>query len=159
METWGIVLSAGAVVAVIETIKELILWRQKRKAQIEDKASDKHGVYEDAIKNLSDKISAFIEADNKRYEEQERLWAEIKAQMDTICKKQDVLDEKQDAQCVTLRESLHNTIVHLADKYIKAGSIPVDEYERLKRLADAHHAIGGNGATKDLLTTLHSIIK
>lgn len=156
---WGLILGCGAVVALIESAKELILWRKNRKAQLEDnsaeKKTDQDRILEEQTKNIGEiagQLMEYMESNDSRNKEILSMLSSIKVEVETI-------NEKQDKQCEALRESLHNSIVHIAKKYIDAGEIPVDEYVTLKRLADAHHAIDGNGATKDVMETLHSIIK
>lgn len=45
MELWQVVLTSGTIVALVNGIQQIILWKMKRKAALVDKASDK----EDAL--------------------------------------------------------------------------------------------------------------
>lgn len=52
-------LSGGGAVAVIESFKELIMWRNNRKALKEDRAEEKTS---EKVKTLEDKVDALVEA-------------------------------------------------------------------------------------------------
>jgi len=138
MELWQMLFGSGVVVvAIINMITQLILWRSNRKAQQQDKAEEK----EDA-KETHD-------------------FNELKQCMDDgftrLESKFTVIDEKQDKQCAALKASLGNTIEHLADKYICRGSITVDELSKLEELYEPYHLCGGNGTKTHLMERCHAL--
>lgn len=152
------ILGAGAVVAVIEAIKELLLWSKNRKAQLEDKKSDKadeqekdHNAYIEALRNLSDKMEEYIKVSDQHLARTVQLLDEIKADVSR-------LQEQQEKQCDALQASLVNTILHLSEEYFDLGEIPAAEYQRLYVLYEAAEGVGANGALTAVMNKLEAIM-
>lgn len=130
-----ILLGSGVVVAVVEAIKELILWLINRKAQKQDKHDDQKTI----LTNLDGKVD------------------KISIRLNEYCNKVNDIDMKQDIQCSALQASLGNTIEYLAGKYIERGYISVDELAKLEDLYEPYHACGGNGAKTALLNRCRNL--
>ncbi len=130
-----ILLGSAVVVAVVEAIKEIILWLVNRKAQKHDKHDDQKTI----LVALTEKID------------------KISTRLDEYCDKVNNIDLKQDIQCSALQASLGNTIEYLAGKYIERGSITVSELAKLEDLYEPYHACGGNGAKTALLTRCRNL--
>lgn len=148
MEIWQILLGSGvAVVALIDLIGKLILWRKNRNAQVEDK-NDEQSL---AIEKLTDTLNEYMDADKTRAD---ALQSQIKKLVEDVGD----IKTKQDKQAFALQISLQNTILYRGAEAIKKGSISVDEYARMQKLAEGAKAVGADGVVTATMNALEKII-
>lgn len=109
--------TGGALVAVIEGIKEAFAWRRNRKAQLEDRADDR-------VKEIEELKEAFAGL------------AESQKEMKTAI----------DALITATRIQMLDRIQHLGLAYIARGDVSYEERKTLHEMHDSYHyGLGGNG--------------
>lgn len=148
MEIWQYLFGSGVLlVALVDLIGKLILWNKNRSAQIEDK-NDEHT---ESIKELKNHFCDYTEKDREQTQKVLDAINEIQADIDGI-------KETQGHQTYALQTSLVNTILYRGEAALKAGTISVDEFSRLKALADGAKAVGANGVVSAMMKKLEDII-
>lgn len=123
------VLSGGAVVAIVEGIKEAFAWRRNRKAQIEDREEAKS----DKTKNLDTRITNL-----------ENDIADLKQMVEALVEGQ--------------KNVLFDRIQFLCRRYISEGEIEFDNLRGLNALHHSYHdGLGGNGDLDALMKSVHEL--
>lgn len=140
MTNWEVILGSGGVVAIIVTVKEIILWLANRRAQKQDKSEEKADAVCDLKKYMEEAFAKLHELYIQQSEEIKLLKQMLAA-----------LDAKNQCQLEALQAQLGNTIKFLAGKYLKRRKITIDELTELELLYEAYHACNGNGAKTELM--------
>lgn len=114
---FSVLATSGALVAIIEGIKEAFAWKRNRKAQLEDKADEK-------VKDIE----------------------ELKEAVSELAESQKQIKEAVDALIVADRLQMLDRIQHLGLSYITRGSVSYEERKFLHAMHDSYHnGLHGNG--------------
>lgn len=148
METWQYLFGSGVVlVAIIDLVGKVILWNKDRTAKVEDKKDENS----EAIKDLKNHLCEYTKKDHEQTEKILESIEEIKTDIDELRK-------TQNNQAYALQTSLVNTILYRGSIAISQGHISVDEFSRLKALADGAKAVGANGVVSAMMKKLEDLI-
>lgn len=74
-----------------------------------------------------------------------------------VGKKYHNMQKKQCATELGVQALLRAQIIHLYNKYIEIGSVPIYERENIDQLYQQYHNLGGNGVIHDLIERLNEL--
>ena len=125
----SVLATSGALVAIIEGIKEAFAWKRNRKAQLEDKADER--VKEE--KELKNAVDGLVES-------QKKMEADIEALI------------------VSNRLMMLDRILHLGLSYIKRGEVTYEERKNLHDMHDSYHyGLHGNGDADLIISSVDEL--
>lgn len=123
----------GVAVAVVEGVKETILWHRNRKAQKEDRAEDKED------RQIEVRLSKI---ERHQEEQDERMKA---------------IEDALALQKETNKFMLYDRLRYLAKCYIADGEISLDDLTAWNDMHQCYHKNGGNGTMKTLSTAINAL--
>lgn len=135
----GFLCGAGGL-AIINIVQERWKWKADRKANIEDRKDEQS----DEIKELSEKLDAFM----KRQDEFDQR---VKTHFEEA-------DKQMDAYRDALKSMLLDRILYLGRHYVAVGEVDFDDRKRLRDMHDCYHnGLGGNGDAKFIMDAVDEL--